>query len=139
MRDYSHGSCVDIFLLSPDLQCRRRVRMTVDRNDSYTRFPAKLLQEMGWSVKGWVRSGAEDPATFPDGSPAGMALGAVIMEIDDKMVRELSVFEDDGCQPALGAHLLHCLGVKVAPEHRTMFADELLYPRPRKVFFNDPC
>ena len=55
------------------------------------------------------------------------------MEIDDVMIRELSVFETDDCHPVLGAHLLHCLGVKVAPEHRTMFYDELLYPRPRKV------
>ena len=138
MRDYSHGSCVDVVLLSPDLQCRRKVRMRVDRNDSYTRFPANLLTEMGWSVKGWVRSGNEEPATLPDGSPAGMALGAVTMKIDDLIVRELSVFEDDDCRPVLGAHLLHCLGVKVAPEHRTMFEDDLLYPRPRKVFLNDP-
>lgn len=138
MRDYGHGSYVDVFLLSPDLQCRRKVRMRVDRNNSYTRFPAELLKGMGWSVKGRVRCSDEEPATLPDGSPAGTALGAVIMEIDDVMVRELSVFEADDCHPTLGAHLLHCLGVKVAPEHRTMFWDELLYPRPRKVFHNDP-
>jgi hypothetical protein len=138
MRDYSHGSYVDVILRSSDLNCRRKVRMRVDLNDSYTRFPAELLEEMGWSIRGWISMGHEQPDTLPNGSPAGMALGAVTIEINDMMMRVLAVFEDDDCQPALGAHLLHCLGVKVAPEHRTMFADEILYPRPRKVFINDP-
>ena len=138
MRDYSHGSYVDIFLLSSDLQRRRKVRMRVDRHDSYTRFPAKLLEEMGWSIRGWISKNHEPPARLPYSSPASMALGAVTIAIDEVIMRVLASFEDDHCDPALGAHLLHCLGVKVAPEHRTMFYDELLYPRPRKVFLNDP-
>jgi hypothetical protein len=137
MRDYSHGSYLDIMLRSQDLQSCHTVRVRVNKNDSYTRFPAKLLTEMGWSIKGWVRANLEEPATLPDGSPAGTALGAAIIEIDNTMMRELAVFEDDNCQPTLGAHLLHCMGVKVAPEHRTMFEDEILYPRPRKVMLND--
>ncbi len=138
MRDYRHGSYVNVTLLSSDLQCRRKVRMRVDRNDSYTRFPAKLLEEMGWSIRGWISKSHEPPAPLPYTSPASMALGAVSIEIDHVIRRVLASFEDDHCAPVLGAHLLHGLGVKVAPEHRTMFADELLYPRPRKVFLNDP-
>ena len=137
MRDYCHGSYLDVILRSQDLQCCRKVRMRVDRHDSYTRFPARLLKEMGWSVRGWVRASHEEPATLPDGSLAGAALGAVIIEIDNTMMRELAAFGDDNCQPTLGAHLLHCLGVKVDPKHRTMFEDEILYPCPRKVLIND--
>lgn len=139
MNDYSHDSYVDVILRSQDRQSCRKVRMKVDRNDSYTRFPAKLLTEMGWSIRGWVRSGIDEPATRPDGSPAGMALGAIMVEINDTLIRALVAFEDGDCQPTLGAHLLHGLGVKVAPEHRLMLEDEILYPSPRKVFLNDPC
>ena len=138
MRDYSHGSHVDVILRSPDLTQRRKVHTRVDLHDSYTRFPANLLKGMGWSIKGWIRESSDQPAKLPDGSPAGMALGAVIIEIDGLTTRALASFEDDECHPVLGAHLMHCLGVKVALEHRTMFVDEILYPRPRRVFFNDP-
>ena len=75
MRDYSHGSYLDIILRSQDLQSWHTVRVRVDKNDSYTRFPAQLLTEMGWSIKGWVRANLEEPATLPDGSPAGTGIG----------------------------------------------------------------
>ena len=61
MPDYGHGSYVDVFLLSPDIQCRRKVRMRLIRNDSYTRFPAKLLKGMGWSEAGYVAATKNPP------------------------------------------------------------------------------
>ena len=137
MHDYSHDSYVEVILRSADLTCRRKVRAGVDLHDSYTRLPAKLLEEMGWSIRGWISKSHEPPARLPYSSPESMALGAVTIEINDVIMRVLASFEDDHCHPVLGAHLMHCLGVKVAPEHRTMFADEILYPRPRRVIFDD--
>ena len=75
MRDYSHGSYLDIMLRSQDLQSCHTVRVRVDKNDSYTRFPAKLLTEMGWSIKGWVRANLEERATPPRRIPGRYGIG----------------------------------------------------------------
>lgn len=131
------GSHIDAVLWSSDCKRRCNVRMRLDPNDAYTRLPEKMLCEMGWTVKGRLaKSWQPSVAALPD-PPESLAIGRVGIEIEGALLGTLAVFEPDDCEPVLGAHALHCLGVKVAPEHRIMVA-EMLYPSPRTVACDDP-
>ena len=92
----------------------RNLRMKADTCTAYSRLPAELLHEMGWT--------ADQPArafTLADGSHTVAPMGIVNVQLNGQTLPELFIFGEDTCLPVIGSQTLQGFGMAVDPvNHR---------------------
>ena len=105
---------VQIGIWTSDGACLRNLQLKVDAAAAYSRLPAAILYNLGWTPTQPPR-----PARLADGTPTTVALGEVKMRYNGEDLTNLFVFGEDDCIPLLGCHTLQGFGLGVDPvNHR---------------------
>ena len=110
---------VEIGIWTSNGACLRSFHLKVDAAAPYSRLPASILYNLGWTPTQPPR-----PTRLPDGAPTTVALGEVKMRYNGEDLTRLFVFGADDCAPLLGNDALQGFGIAVDPiNHRLIPAE----------------
>ena len=110
---------VQIGIWTSDGACLRNLRLKVDAAAAYSRLPATILYNLGWTPTQPPR-----PARLPDGAGTTLSLGEVKIRYNGEDLTRLFVFGADDCAPLLGNDALQGFGIAVDPvNHRLIPAE----------------